>query len=59
MGAWIETEVLLRRITEPKPSHPMWVRGLKLNLGLPVDQDGKSHPMWVRGLKPYSDSDNR
>ena len=32
-------------------SHPMWVRGLKLNAkdyGVPQN---RSHPMWVRGLK--------
>ena len=30
MGAWIET-VILHRVTNVNASHPMWVRGLKLD----------------------------
>ena len=52
VGAWIETEfdALGYEVT---PSHPMWVRGLKLNLMLLDMRQPPSHPMWVRGLKPY------
>ena len=33
-------------------SHPMWVRGLKLDYAhIGIDRN-LSHPMWVRGLKP-------
>ena len=32
-------------------SHPMWVRGLKQIVGLPLVCCHQSHPMWVRGLK--------
>ena len=31
MGAWIETYLHLVINTKPTESHPMWVRGLKLN----------------------------
>ena len=34
-------------------SHPMWVRGLKLQvLHNVLGRNVESHPMWVRGLKP-------
>ena len=33
-------------------SHPVWVRGLKLEVTLSNNSDYKSHPVWVRGLKP-------
>ena len=50
MGAWIET--LTERETRfTKPSHPMWVRGLKRNSDPKVLGKEGSHPMWVRGLK--------
>ena len=33
-------------------SHPLWVRGLKLNTGkISLKKPLKSHPLWVRGLK--------
>ena len=35
-------------------SHPMWVRGLKLNLLNLIKHILQSHPMWVRGLKRES-----
>ena len=50
MGAWIETyySSVHRAFVQ---SHPVWVRGLKLNKdGFEPDEKG-SHPVWVRGLK--------
>ena len=32
-------------------SHPVWVRGLKLEKNKDVIQLAESHPVWVRGLK--------
>ena len=32
-------------------SHPMWVRGLKLEGRVDPCRFAESHPMWVRGLK--------
>ena len=32
-------------------SHPVWVRGLKLLIGLSIMIVYMSHPVWVRGLK--------
>ena len=32
-------------------SHPMWVRGLKLDNRVRIYLRLQSHPMWVRGLK--------
>ena len=32
-------------------SHPMWVRGLKLQYPFYDPNRDPSHPMWVRGLK--------
>ena len=51
VGAWIETiEQDSKRFAYP--SHPMWVRGLKLaEAALYIINRIKSHPMWVRGLK--------
>ena len=40
-------------------SHPMWVRGLKLNRSIPTWDNDKSHPMWVRGLKRNTSSASR
>ena len=50
VGAWIETDVR-SRIYLNLQSHPMWVRGLKLDIGEVVNTNLQSHPMWVRGLK--------
>ena len=51
MGAWIETNITINEVVNTK-SHPVWVRGLKLNrLGVQCGAK-KSHPVWVRGLKP-------
>ena len=33
------------------PSHPTWVRGLKLELDKQNKEFSVSHPTWVRGLK--------
>ena len=53
MGAWIETKKASRFFAIVM-SHPIWVRGLKLN----SDSDDywlrRSHPIWVRGLKHTS-----
>ena len=35
-------------------SHPMWVRGLKLESMRTSNEILGSHPMWVRGLKLFS-----
>ena len=50
VGAWIETfsATFKELITL---SHPMWVRGLKLDVLLLVVHADVSHPIWVRGLK--------
>ena len=29
VGAWIETEMGLKQVTNMEQSHPVWVRGLK------------------------------
>ena len=50
VGAWIETS-LHTRTKNLGRSHPMWVRGLKLEGLLILVRDLRSHPMWVRGLK--------
>ena len=50
VGAWIETFVDYFEQSSGE-SHPMWVRGLKLQKQKHKDRQGKSHPMWVRGLK--------
>ena len=34
-----------------RPSHPTWVRGLKLEELGQTFSHGLSHPTWVRGLK--------
>ena len=34
-----------------RPSHPAWVRGLKLHEEVGDEDDLASHPAWVRGLK--------
>ena len=36
-------------------SHPLWVRGLKLDRRKPNISIGKSHPLWVRGLKLFDE----
>ena len=33
-------------------SHPVWVRGLKLDVQQKQYDNLVSHPVWVRGLKP-------
>ena len=35
----------------PAMSHPVWVRGLKLNQYEDIKKLLASHPVWVRGLK--------
>ena len=35
-------------------SHPVWVRGLKHEIGESYDPNEASHPVWVRGLKPLT-----
>ena len=50
MGAWIETEPPRCALRLCK-SHPIWVRGLKLNQGRYKVCTILSHPIWVRGLK--------
>ena len=32
-------------------SHPVWVRGLKLDYQDTKEEHLQSHPVWVRGLK--------
>ena len=54
VGAWIETSLHLRQ-THGSTSHPMWVRGLKLQLTHLHCSIDESHPMWVRGLKQPSE----
>ena len=51
VGAWIET-LALAFAAFFAASHPMWVRGLKLNVSPYLACLALSHPMWVRGLKP-------
>ena len=51
VGAWIETDEEKQAYVD-NLSHPMWVRGLKLDIAGCSDSDKLSHPMWVRGLKP-------
>ena len=50
VGAWIETSQV-SVCTMLQPSHPTWVRGLKLFLRLLRLLRPLSHPTWVRGLK--------
>ena len=50
VGAWIETG-LANSIGGARQSHPVWVRGLKLELAVEQFVSGGSHPVWVRGLK--------
>ena len=50
VGAWIETLNDLWVIAG-SPSHPVWVRGLKLEYAQYLDSRKASHPVWVRGLK--------
>ena len=51
VGAWIETTVKASASEETAPSHPSWVRGLKLKKLAQKDKEERSHPSWVRGLK--------
>ena len=51
MGAWIET-INVRNAIGLVPSHPTWVRGLKLLSKVENQTVVGSHPTWVRGLKP-------
>ena len=50
MGAWIETSESTQ-IGTKLPSHPSWVRGLKLCRYVVRPRLLVSHPSWVRGLK--------
>ena len=52
VGAWIET-FSPSFFTCANLSHPMWVRGLKLQSCTTSPWKWKSHPMWVRGLKQF------
>ena len=42
---------ILNKAVDRIQSHPMWVRGLKLDWAHLDEIKEKSHPMWVRGLK--------
>ena len=53
VGAWIETGNMVQ-LLQWSMSHPVWVRGLKLEVTLSNNSDYKSHPVWVRGLKLLS-----
>ena len=50
MGAWIET-LYPMVVSRYKVSHPVWVRGLKLEIRRLYNLVKVSHPVWVRGLK--------
>ena len=50
VGAWIETNIY-RKKRGIIPSHPVWVRGLKLSIDVIQNSVDMSHPVWVRGLK--------
>ena len=51
VGAWIETwNFRFKRLLQAG-SHPVWVRGLKLDMASLVTIPDESHPVWVRGLK--------
>ena len=52
VGAWIETEITKSISRTRIVSHPVWVRGLKLDAIEIIPCTDKSHPVWVRGLKP-------
>ena len=52
VGAWIETIDFAERPFAHSKSHPVWVRGLKLVVGVVNVLRHMSHPVWVRGLKP-------
>mgnify|MGYP007008945206 FL=1 len=58
-GAWIETDGSLREKLLTSPSHPLRVRGLKLNAALVNILSAGSHPLRVRGLKPPEITNNR
>ena len=51
VGAWIEIHPSPRVDYQGTPSHPTWVRGLKLLGGHFRRFRPLSHPTWVRGLK--------
>ena len=50
MGVWIET-CLHKEKCFFMASHPVWVCGLKLGLGVWYADGYMSHPVWVCGLK--------
>ena len=50
MGVWIETYANLNKVNH-KPSHPVWVCGLKQPYRITAKRDIMSHPVWVCGLK--------
>ena len=50
VGAWIETQGVAT-LAASMMSHPVWVRGLKLEKSENEARGSKSHPVWVRGLK--------
>ena len=51
VGAWIETIKEFYKFKKETMSHPVWVRGLKLQEPPSVYLEQLSHPVWVRGLK--------
>ena len=51
-GAWIETDFGFANKSREDTSHPVRVRGLKLNDEAAIDDTVESHPVRVRGLKP-------
>ena len=53
-GAWIETPNVLDN-GPSEASHPMRVRGLKLNGHTVICSLSSSHPMRVRGLKLFEE----
>ena len=57
VGAWIETRTHQVETCRLHPSHPTWVRGLKLLSLQLVGKLSWSHPTWVRGLKPLDIND--
>ena len=54
VGAWIETLFVGIKLLKFELSHPVWVRGLKLEIWITSFFTRLSHPVWVRGLKHRS-----
>ena len=51
VGVWIETQLLGTVGNTLQSSHPSWVCGLKLTIGICCIILSRSHPSWVCGLK--------